>query len=284
MEERDDTYLADPDSGLEMTRLIEQDRLLTRGMGGVLPEFEALPPDVTHILDVGCGPGGWVLDVAYTYPNCEVVGLDVSEQMIYYAQARAKAEKRPNAIFVRENILQPLAFVEGEFDLVNIRLAATFILRDAWPSILLEISRALRPGGIIRMTESDKMSVNPAPTLEKLLQRSYQMVGAMGYGFASDGKGLGVASAMAALLAQAGFVDVQAFPHPIDFSASTELHKSQYDNFIVTFTTLLPLLLHQQVMTQAEFEATLNQVRIEMLRDDFQGTWHMLTTIAKKPT
>ncbi|GCE08012.1 class I SAM-dependent methyltransferase [Dictyobacter aurantiacus] len=282
--DRDDTYITDPDSGLEMTRLIEQDRLLTQGMGGVLPEFEALPPDVTHILDVGCGPGGWVLDIAYTYPGCEVVGLDISEQMIHYAQARAKAEKRPNAIFVQGNILQPLAFAAGEFDLVNIRLAATFILRDAWPSILLEIFRALRPGGIIRMTESDKMSVSPAPTLEKLLQRSYQMVSAMGYGFASDGSGLGVASAMAALLAQAGFVEIQPFPHPIDFSASTELHKSQYDNFIVTFTTLLPLLLHRRVMTQTEFEATLNQVRIEMLRDDFQGTWHMLTTIARKPT
>ncbi|GCE22378.1 hypothetical protein KDK_61780 [Dictyobacter kobayashii] len=281
--EREDTYITDPESGLEMTRLSEQDRLLTQGMGGVLPEFTTLPKNIMHILDIGCGPGGWVLDVAYRYPRCEVVGLDVSIQMVEYARARAAAEGRGNAIFVHGNVLQPLEFAAAEFDLVNIRLAATFLLSTAWPGVLAEIRRILRPGGIIRISESDKMTVGPSPTLEKMLKSSYQAVSALGYGFSSDGSGLGVASSLKNLLTQSGFGGITLYPHPIDFSFQTELHKSQYDNFVVTFTTLLPLFLHSKAMTQEDFTEALRQVRIEMLHEDFKGVWHMLTAIGKKP-
>jgi len=35
---REDTYAADPEDGLEMTRLMEQDQFVTKGMGGAFPE------------------------------------------------------------------------------------------------------------------------------------------------------------------------------------------------------------------------------------------------------
>ncbi|KAK4569746.1 hypothetical protein LTR86_002714 [Recurvomyces mirabilis] len=32
-----------------------------------------------HALDIGCGPGMWVLDFAHQYPDCQVTGMDLSD-------------------------------------------------------------------------------------------------------------------------------------------------------------------------------------------------------------
>jgi len=127
---REDTYAADPEDGLEMTRLMEQDQFVTKGMGGVFPEGD-VPANILHILDIGCGAGGWALEVAYRYPDCEVVGLDVSKPLLAYARAQAVVQHRTNALFVHGNVLNELDFADGEFDLVNIRFATSAGFFDA---------------------------------------------------------------------------------------------------------------------------------------------------------
>src|SRR5712691_5576152 len=61
------TYFIDAESAAEMARLMIQDRLLTKGMGGLFPERADLS-NLHRILDIGCGPGAWALDVADAYP------------------------------------------------------------------------------------------------------------------------------------------------------------------------------------------------------------------------
>src|SRR5215469_18498160 len=111
------TYVLDPESATEMARLMLQDRLLTEGMHGVFPERVDLK-NIQAILDVGCGPGGWALDVAHTYPDRRVFGIDISTTMITYAQAQASAQRLSNVTFTVMNALQPLDFETGTFDLV----------------------------------------------------------------------------------------------------------------------------------------------------------------------
>src|SRR5579884_3067023 len=64
-------YILDAESAAEMTRLLQQDQLLTKGMGALLPA-QIDPAQIHDVLDIGCGPGGWVRDVAFTYPEMEV--------------------------------------------------------------------------------------------------------------------------------------------------------------------------------------------------------------------
>src|SRR5947209_19439258 len=82
-------YFNDPESGAEMARLIDQDRLVTRGMGGPLTGLPELS-SIHRILDVACGPGGWAQEVGFAYPEIEVVGIEISQAMIGDAGARAK--------------------------------------------------------------------------------------------------------------------------------------------------------------------------------------------------
>src|SRR5438874_11756870 len=77
--EHPSTYIVqDRSNQEELERLQLQDHLLTTAMGGVLAE----QPDTAtfqRVLDVGCGTGGWLIEVAKTHPTIMLaVGVDIS--------------------------------------------------------------------------------------------------------------------------------------------------------------------------------------------------------------
>ncbi|MBA2679325.1 MAG: class I SAM-dependent methyltransferase, partial [Ktedonobacteraceae bacterium] len=78
-------FVQDRSNDSERKRLMIQDRMVTKSRGGVLPE----QPDPTRfqsIIDVGCGTGGWLIDVATTYPSIPLlVGADISQHMVEFA-------------------------------------------------------------------------------------------------------------------------------------------------------------------------------------------------------
>ena len=78
----ENAYIIDAESASEMARLMHQDHLMTERMGGLFPA--GIDPSQVHtVLDLACGPGSWVLDVAYEYPAIEIVGTDISNRMIW---------------------------------------------------------------------------------------------------------------------------------------------------------------------------------------------------------
>src|SRR6266568_4460534 len=99
------TYIFDADSTTELARLINQERMTTQAMGGPLSGISD-PEVLRNILDLGCGPGGWVLDVAFALSEAEVEGVDISRAMVNYANARARTQQRPNASFGMMDITQ----------------------------------------------------------------------------------------------------------------------------------------------------------------------------------
>jgi hypothetical protein len=63
------SYMFDAESPEELARLISWDQLTTRNMGGALSGIPD-PSSLRNILDLACGAGGWVLDVAFALPWC----------------------------------------------------------------------------------------------------------------------------------------------------------------------------------------------------------------------
>src|SRR5215831_12545162 len=141
--QREDTYFIDPESGAEMARLMHQGRLISKNMGGLLPEGIDLA-NTRDILDMACGPGEWVLDVAFEHPEFQVIGIDISREMIDYARAQARAQGLDNATFMTMNILKSVEFSGNSFDMINGRLLVSFMPTTAWSDLLHECVRVLR--------------------------------------------------------------------------------------------------------------------------------------------
>lgn len=277
---RENIYFNDPESGAEMARLINQDRLITKGMGGLFSEQPDLT-DIHRILDVGCGPGGWVLEVAFAYPDIEVVGFDVSEAMIDYARTQAQVQGLDNAQFHVMDARQPLSFPDNSFDLVNARFIA-FLGPAVWPKLLQECQRITRPGGGIRLTENEWCFTNSSAH-EKLYGKMCQALKMAGSSYSPDGRIYGITPMLGGVLRDIGCIDIRQVAHVIDFSVGTEDYEGFFRDWVTTFHLIKPFLIKWGVTTQEEVDQLVNQVEVEMRQEDYRGIMFVLTAWGHKP-
>jgi ubiquinone/menaquinone biosynthesis C-methylase UbiE len=281
LESRRDTYVIDPESATEMARLMYQDRLLTQELGGLFPEQLDLS-GVHDILDIACGPGGWVLDVALQYPEKQVTGVDISRTMVEYARAQAKARGLDNARFLVMDVLKPLEFADNSFDLVNGRLLFGFMLASAWPKLIQECMRILRPGGLLRLTENE-IGISNSPASEELSNLFTQTMKRTGMSFSPDGRHLGLTPMLPRLLREAGFKNVQKRAYAVDISAGTPNHESHYQNIMIVSKLVQPFLTKLGLISQEKVEELYQQAMIEMMQDSFVCLWYYLTVSGRKP-
>ncbi len=276
----ENTYPIDHESGAEMARLMEQDHLFTKGMRGLLAERSDLP-QIHRILDVACGPGGWALEVAFAYPEKEVVGFDINQTMITYARTQALAQGLQNVSFRVMNALQPLDFPTASFDLVNARLIA-FLPPTAWPILIHEYLRVTRSRGIIRLTETE-LSVSNSPALERLQEFLTRAFRAAGLSFSPDGRRIAITPQLGRLLREAGCINVQNMAHAIDYSAGTEAYTAFYQDWRMVYKLLQPFFISTGVTTQQEVDQVYEQMLLEMMSDDFCAVHYLLTVWGEKP-
>lgn len=97
------------------------------------------------ILDVGCGPGFWAMEMCRTFPHAQVVGFDI--------EAPPPLNAPPNYYRVQGSLLQPLPFADDSFEYVHQRLMWAAIPARFWRSVVAELVRVTTPGGYIELVE-----------------------------------------------------------------------------------------------------------------------------------
>jgi ubiquinone/menaquinone biosynthesis C-methylase UbiE len=276
----ENVYFNDPENVAEMARLLGQDRLVTRGMGGLFSERSDLS-GIHRILDVACGPGGWATEVALTYPEIEVVGIDVSRAMINYANVQVRVQGLTNARFQVMDIQQPLNFPDSSFDLVNARFM-NFLPAGAWPQLMQEFGRITRSGGVIRLTESEWWYFTTSPALENLNALMIRALKQQGESFSQSGRFTGVLPMLGRFLSDAGCVNVHYRSHVIDFSYGTEAYEGFRHDASIVFKLFQPFIVKMGVATGEEVDRLYEQMRLEMMKENFRGLMLPLTAWGEK--
>ncbi len=273
-------YFIDTQIPTETVRLIEQDKLLTQAMGGLLPE----EPDLStaeQILDLACGPGKWAIDLAFMYPNIEVMGVDLNATIMNYAGAIAKSRGLSNVTFEVMDIKKPLEFEDNTFDLVNARSIVALMDKGSWPSLLAECKRILKPGGLVRLTEGEAVVTNSS-ALQRLNTCLTQTMYRQGRTYSVDGNSYGIAYILGTLLRNAGFEKIGKRPFILDGSYGTELHYSGCKDAETLFPLLKPFFLRSGLVTEEEFDQLYQTMLIDTLGDDFTCITFELTTWGRK--
>ncbi|MBV9689764.1 MAG: methyltransferase domain-containing protein [Ktedonobacteraceae bacterium] len=277
----ENNYIIDVEHGAEMARLLDQERLFTQSMGGLLTERSDLS-GIHYVLDIGCGPGGWVQELAFRYPDIEVVGIDISVSMIDFACAQAQAQHLGNAHFKVMDATKPLAFADGSFDLINARSIVCFMKPEDWPRLTQECMRLLRPGGVLRLTEADTGLVN-SPALETLNRIGTQALYHAKQSLSPTGYFLGAVPMLRRFLQRAGFQHIQHMAHAIDFSAGSEAHYGLFKDMQALFPLVQPFLLKWGITTKEELERLYQEMLAEMLTEEFCGVFFLFTAWGEKP-
>ena len=226
----------------ELIRLQIQDRLLTIGMGGVLPE-QPNPARFQRVLDVGCGTGGWLIEAAKAYPTMSLLaGVDISARMIEYARALAETQQVSNRVeFAVMDVLHMLKFPAASFDLINQRLAISYLRTWDWAKLLNTYHCLLRPGGVIRLVEPEIVPNTSSLALAKLFTLLLNAFYQSGHLFtpASDG----LTSQLPDLLEKRyGFSHVETCTSPIIYHSGTPEAQQEYEDLRSLFRTVVPFL------------------------------------------
>jgi len=272
-------YFIDVEHGAEMARLLDQERLFTKGMGGLLAERSDLS-GIHSVLDIGCGPGGWVQELAFTYPDIEAVGIDISVSMIEFARDQAQSQHLGNAYFQVMDATKPLAFADGSFDLINARSIVGFMRPADWPRLMQECLRLLRPGGVLRLTEADNGLVT-SPALETVHRIGTQAFFRAGQSLSPTGYFLGATPLLRQFLQKAGYQHIQHMAHAIDFSAGSEAHHGIFKDMQKLIPLAQPFLLKWGLITKEDLERLYQEMLAEMLSEDFCGVFFLLTVWGK---
>jgi ubiquinone/menaquinone biosynthesis C-methylase UbiE len=279
--EHPSTYFVQDRSNLqEMNRLLVQDRMLTAGMGGVLAE-QPDPVRFERVLDVGCGTGGWLIEVAKSYPTISLlVGVDVSERMLDFARAQAESKGVSARIEFRVmDALRMLEFPTDFFDLVNQRLGWGYLRTWDWPKLLQEFQRVARPGGVIRVTESD-MGGSTSPAFTHLLELELKAFHQAGHLFAPEREGM--ISQLPRLFQQHGVQNVQTRTYTLEYRFGSPGWQFALEDTRLMYRTILPFL-QKWTRVPDNYEDIYQQMLHEVQQPDFVGTLKLLTVWGTSP-
>lgn len=101
------------------------------------------------VLDLNCGDGSTLMELATAFPKSRFVGYDSSNDLIMQANQTAKERGIENVIFFTQDISEIRAI--NSFDLI---MAFDVMYTQTYPAqVLDEAYTALRPGGIILMRD-----------------------------------------------------------------------------------------------------------------------------------
>jgi ubiquinone/menaquinone biosynthesis C-methylase UbiE len=279
--ERKNSYFIDGENAAEMARLIDQDHIITRGMGGL---FTAIPDlsRISSVLDLGCGPGGWASEVAFAHPEMQVEGIDNSQIIVEYANTQARVQGLDNVHFHLGDITQQLDYPDDTFDLINGRMIG-FLPTTAWKQMMHECVRITKPGGIIRLTEFEAPGTSNSPALETMIETFARALATVGQNFATRGHRIGITPVLRRYLKEAGAINLKQTAHVIDYSADTENYESFLKDWRTAFKLLEPFLIATGVITEPEFDQLYDQMLIEMMSNEFCAVMFLLTVTGEKP-
>lgn len=115
-----------------------QQRVVRQLVVALAAEFRCAPQ---RILDIGCGTGQLLSQLAVRYPQATLHGLDLAPNML-----RLAADRLAGAATLVQGDAEQLPFVDGSFDLVV--SSSTFQWLEQFDRCFSEVRRVLAPGGL----------------------------------------------------------------------------------------------------------------------------------------
>lgn len=274
-----DDYFASIGDVREKMRVERQARILDR----YINPLQGVDLSRVHdVLGIGCGTGSWLIHYVRAHPGTHVVGLDKDRGMLNFARTQAHLAGA-QIDFVEADALQPLPCDDAAFDLVHMRLAIGFIHRNAWPSLLAECRRVLRPGGIMCLTEAEDSATNDA-LFDQHGQMMYRAFHRAGHTFADDPEQphLCLSIALKRLLLSAGFTDVSHASCDIDFSYGEQAHVPVLENIATAYENAKPFFVKYASVTPEEVDAAATHTMSLIKKKDFLAFWHFISAIGYK--
>ncbi|MEO8972032.1 MAG: class I SAM-dependent methyltransferase [Ktedonobacteraceae bacterium] len=231
--------------------------------------------NVWKILDVACGSGQWVRDMATWSPDMTIVGIDRQSEVIEQARYLSDMWRMSNTSFLVGDMQKMTEIEDDSFDLVHARFLGPAVAPQKWPLLLQECMRVCRVGGTLVWTEASFPVTNSTAC--------QHWWGWMEQAITRLGNTPDVTQFMGRLPGDVNNVQMKRIETALDVSASSPLHERMYRYIPALLLHTKPLILTSGVADEQEIDAVCQQMVIDLYSDTFQATWTLITMLVAKP-
>ncbi|CAB5182404.1 uncharacterized protein OCT59_020360 [Rhizophagus irregularis] len=208
------------------------------------------------VLDVGCGPATWTLEMASDYPRSHFIGIDIAPIF--------PSEIKPiNTEFQIQNVTHRLPFDDNSFDYIHMRLMLAVLKEEEWKSVVLpELFRILKPGGYIESHEFDFRIVNQGPCMKILVEGFIQFC-------KTKNMNPIVCPLIPGYLQENGFVDIDTLKNSGHYGSSAgRFGKLALEDFILVFDALKTPISSILEINNEEYQNLLDKLQEEVDTND----------------
>jgi ubiquinone/menaquinone biosynthesis C-methylase UbiE len=240
----------------ELNRLDFQHYMLRATLRG---NYAAPIGSPSSILDIGTGTGRWPREMAVTFPDASVIGVDLNPPPADDSPEQGDSDDlRPsNYTFVPGNVLEGLSFADGSFDFVHQRALLAAVPHARWPQVAQELARLTRPGGWVESLEVTELQ-QCGPATNQLVDWLRATLARRGVEFADGGK-------VADHLRQAGLVNVTARTARMPCGdAGGRIGKMLAADWFSLFNATSGFMVTLGLTTTEEFERVSAVARVEL--------------------
>jgi ubiquinone/menaquinone biosynthesis C-methylase UbiE len=117
-----------------------------------------LPPARVRLLDIACGTGRTLHQLATAHPELRYHGVDLSP---FYVQAARKLLRDVGEVSLAVENGESLPYADGAFDVCTSVYLFHELPRNARRNVIAEAWRVLKPGGILVIEDSAQPSESP---------------------------------------------------------------------------------------------------------------------------
>ncbi|GHO56087.1 class I SAM-dependent methyltransferase [Ktedonobacter robiniae] len=283
----DEQVLVPPVHPLEWRRRSQQARMLMQHFRAPLPEQpEGFP--MKRVLDLAIDPNGeWLRHLAAHAPGTECIGLTSQESIARQSSFFAAVQGCHNVSAQVWPLTRPLPFPEKSIDLISGHFLHAILPEYAWPLLLEDCFRLLRPGGVLRLLEcvQGESTSAAAGTLYATYRQQMNKLRAAARPSAPGTQTIRFArpERLPIRMERTGFVAIEQQESLLDFSAGTPFHGTLLEQADDFFQLLEPICTAHSCSREA-YQQVYHEMQLELLEPTFRGYWHLRTTWGYKPS
>lgn len=261
-----------PKDDAEINRLDFQHYMLRYALRG---NYLAPIDQPRDILDVGSGSGRWALEMALTFPQANVLGLDLTPAAAATAGSGGRDILPPNYAFMAGNVLEGLPLADASFDFTHQRLLFAAIPRPRWPQVVSELARVTRPHGWVELVEGSVGSGATSPAERVFTQWALAVT-------ARREIDLQIGPRLPTFLREAGLVNVGVREVQIPIGKyGGRLGRMMQTDVLAVIQGLRGPILATGITDAATFDATISQWLAEA--DHYRSFWAIYVAYGQRP-
>jgi len=252
----------------------------TTALGGLVSNAVKMQ-EVSTVLDVGCGEGNWVLDLARQHPRLRVTGIDMNHHALSASTRFAQFHGISNVTFHHMDATASLRFENNMFDLIHMR-SAQFLYDSRFDGIMSELARVLRPGGWLHLIEFEPGATSSA-AFDRMLNLFIHTIHTAHKSTSDAASNVGIAAQLYDILLNGYLLDVSYTVHAVDFSTTNTLSaKAFIDEVLLAMRNVKAIVCRRNPITATDYDALLIQAHADMMRPDACGYGYLISAVGCK--